>query len=57
MKRALENTSNLLREKRNCPSTNLEIWQLNNRLKKDSVFMNPLITGKCSMNGFSDVII
>ncbi|KAL3516561.1 hypothetical protein ACH5RR_023463 [Cinchona calisaya] len=45
MKKVLEDTSDLLRKKRNCPSSNLDIWKLQKILKKDSVFLEPLITG------------
>lgn len=45
MKKALEDSSDLLRERRNIPSSSLEVWKLNNKLKKE-VFYHPSITGK-----------
>ncbi|XP_038881441.1 sister chromatid cohesion 1 protein 3 isoform X2 [Benincasa hispida] len=47
MKEALEDSSDLLRERRNIPSSSLEIWKLNNKLKKENVFYHPSITGLC----------
>lgn len=46
MKKALEDSSDLLRERRNIPSSSLEVWKLNNKLKKEEVFYHPSITGK-----------
>ncbi|CAK9319284.1 unnamed protein product [Citrullus colocynthis] len=46
MKKALEDSSDLLRERRNIPSSSLEVWKLNNKLKKE-VFYHPSITGLC----------
>ncbi|CAI9103181.1 OLC1v1001627C1 [Oldenlandia corymbosa var. corymbosa] len=48
MKAALEDPRGILRRKRNCPGSNMDIWKLNKRLKKDSMFLEPLITGLCS---------
>ncbi|XP_071936301.1 sister chromatid cohesion 1 protein 3 isoform X2 [Coffea arabica] len=45
MKKALEDSSDLLRKKRDCPSSNLDMWKSQKRLKKDRVFLEPLITG------------
>ncbi|KAL3537342.1 hypothetical protein ACH5RR_000708 [Cinchona calisaya] len=45
MKKALEDSSYLLRKTRNCPSSSLDIWKLENRLKKECVFLEPLMTG------------
>ncbi|KAM7481737.1 hypothetical protein LguiB_006320 [Lonicera macranthoides] len=45
VKEALDNTSNILRAKRNCPCSALGVWKLSNRLKKDKVFFEAIITG------------
>ncbi|XP_022156997.1 sister chromatid cohesion 1 protein 3-like isoform X2 [Momordica charantia] len=47
LKKALEDSSDLLRERRNIPSTSLDVWKLNNSLRKDEIFYHPLITGFC----------
>ncbi|XP_022158405.1 sister chromatid cohesion 1 protein 3-like isoform X2 [Momordica charantia] len=47
MKKALEDSSDLLRERRNTPSTSLDVWKLNNSLRKDEVFYHPSLTGLC----------
>ncbi|PON41418.1 Rad21/Rec8-like protein [Trema orientale] len=48
MKKALEDPSNLVRKRRNIPSSALGIWKLKNNLRKEQVFMEPTITGLCS---------
>ncbi|XP_073063765.1 sister chromatid cohesion 1 protein 3-like [Primulina eburnea] len=48
IKNALSDTSDIRRVKKNCPCSFLDIWKLNNRLKKDSVFFEPLISGSCA---------
>ncbi|CDP07718.1 unnamed protein product [Coffea canephora] len=45
MKKALEDSSDLLRRRRDCPSSNLDMWKSQKRLKKDRIFLEPLITG------------
>ncbi|GAY37043.1 hypothetical protein CUMW_026210 [Citrus unshiu] len=47
MKKALEDSSDLLRKKRNVPINNLGVWKLNNRVRKEQVFHEPLLTGSC----------
>lgn len=46
MKKALEDSSDLLRERRNAPSSYLEVWKLNNGLRKEEVFYHSFVTGK-----------
>lgn len=48
MKKALKDSSDLLRERRNIPSSSLEVWKLNNKLREKEVFHHPSITGKRS---------
>ncbi|XP_073309890.1 sister chromatid cohesion 1 protein 3-like [Primulina huaijiensis] len=48
IKNALSDTSDICRVKKNCPCSFLDIWKLNNRLKKDRVFFEPLISGSCA---------
>ncbi|XP_059654323.1 sister chromatid cohesion 1 protein 3-like [Cornus florida] len=45
MKKALEDPSDLLRKRKNCPYSALDIWKSNNRLKREKVFVEPLTTG------------
>ncbi|KAH9710271.1 Sister chromatid cohesion 1 protein 3 [Citrus sinensis] len=47
MKKALEDSSDLLRKKRNVPINNLGVWKLNNMVRKEQVFHEPLLTGSC----------
>lgn len=46
MKKALEDSSDLLRKKRNVPINNLGVWKLNNMVRKEQVFHEPLLTGE-----------
>ncbi|XP_073040782.1 sister chromatid cohesion 1 protein 3-like isoform X1 [Primulina eburnea] len=48
MKNALSDTTGIRRVKKNCPCSLLDIWKVNNRLKKDDVFFEPLISGSCA---------
>ncbi|KAF2319410.1 hypothetical protein GH714_015604 [Hevea brasiliensis] len=45
MKKALENSSDISRKRREIPSTALGIWKLNNTLRKEQVFYEPSLTG------------
>ncbi|KAJ6354084.1 hypothetical protein OIU76_003004 [Salix suchowensis] len=47
MKTALEDSSDLIRQKRMKSSSTVGIWRLNNSLRKDQIFYEPLITGSC----------
>lgn len=47
MKKTLEDTSDLLRKKRDVPCSALGMWKSKNSLKKDQVFHQPLLTGLC----------
>ncbi|XP_021656671.2 sister chromatid cohesion 1 protein 3 isoform X2 [Hevea brasiliensis] len=49
MKKALENSSDILRKRREIPSTALGIWKLNNALRKERVFYEPLLTDICNL--------
>lgn len=46
MKKALEDSSDLLRKKRNMPGSDLGVWKLNNHVRKEQVFYEPLLTGE-----------
>lgn len=46
MKKALEDPSDLLRKKRNMPINDLGVWKLNNRVRKEQVFHEPLVSGE-----------
>ncbi|TYK00159.1 sister chromatid cohesion 1 protein 3 [Cucumis melo var. makuwa] len=54
MKKALKDSSDLLRERRNIPSSSLEVWKLNNKLREKEVFHHPSITGLC--HNLSDIL-
>ncbi|KAI8024243.1 Sister chromatid cohesion 1 protein 3 [Camellia lanceoleosa] len=45
MKAALDNCSDLLRKRKCCPSSALDVWKSNNRLRKEKFFLEPLMTG------------
>ncbi|KAF5736410.1 sister chromatid cohesion 1 protein 3-like [Tripterygium wilfordii] len=45
LKKMLEDSSDLLRKKRKSPCSKLDIWKKNNRLRKELVFNEPLVTG------------
>lgn len=47
MRRALEDPSDLMRQKRTRSSSMVGIWRLNNSLRKEQIFYEPLITGSC----------
>ncbi|KAH8520535.1 hypothetical protein H0E87_001831 [Populus deltoides] len=47
MRRALEDPSDLMRKKRTRSSSMVGIWRLNNSLRKEQIFYEPLITGSC----------
>ncbi|KAL9368153.1 hypothetical protein Peur_039352 [Populus x canadensis] len=46
MRRALEDPSDLMRKKRTRSSSMVGIWRLNNSLRKEQIFYEPLITGE-----------
>ncbi|KAL6513478.1 hypothetical protein OROGR_020964 [Orobanche gracilis] len=50
MKDALNDTSNIRRVKRECPSSALDIWKQDKRLRlrKEDVIFEPFITGTCA---------
>ncbi|KAJ8899220.1 hypothetical protein K2173_012396 [Erythroxylum novogranatense] len=48
MKTALEGCHDLLRKRRETPSSALGVWKLKNNLRKEQVFLQPLITGLCA---------
>ncbi|KAM7262906.1 hypothetical protein ACFE04_000589 [Oxalis oulophora] len=48
MQRALNNTSDLLRNKRKLHSSSLDIWKFNNSIRKEQIFQGSSLTGVCS---------
>ncbi|XAR62347.1 hypothetical protein NMG60_11017074 [Bertholletia excelsa] len=48
MKAALNDYSDLRRKRKCCPSSALDAWKSNNRLRKDKVFSEPLMTEESS---------
>ncbi|KAA8515710.1 hypothetical protein F0562_018679 [Nyssa sinensis] len=48
MKKALKDSSDLSRKRKNCPCSSLEFWKSNNRLKKEKIFIEPLMNGLCA---------
>lgn len=47
MKKRLQGTGIKLREKKKGPCSSLDIWKQSQRLRKDGIFFEPLITGGC----------
>ncbi|XP_028774366.1 sister chromatid cohesion 1 protein 3 [Neltuma alba] len=47
MKKALDNTGDLLRKRRFMPSSALDTWKLNNSRRKEQIFDHPLVSGLC----------
>lgn len=56
MKKSLEDSSDLLRKKRDVPCSALGIWKLNNTLRKEQVFHQPSLTGEWALL-FADLFI
>ncbi|KAK9285413.1 hypothetical protein L1049_020142 [Liquidambar formosana] len=48
MKKALEDSHDLLRKRRNIPCSILGVWKLKNRLRKEQMFLESSITGLCA---------
>ncbi|XP_038704078.1 sister chromatid cohesion 1 protein 3-like [Tripterygium wilfordii] len=48
LKKTLEDSSDLLRKKRESPCSALDIWKKKNILRKEEVFNDPLVTGLCT---------
>ncbi|OIV89632.1 hypothetical protein TanjilG_14158 [Lupinus angustifolius] len=47
MRGALNNTRDILRKRRDMPSSSLGTWKLNNSRRKEHIFDQPLLTGFC----------
>ncbi|CAL0310809.1 unnamed protein product [Lupinus luteus] len=47
MRGALNNTRDILRKRRDMPSSTLGTWKLNNSRRKEHIFDQPLLTGFC----------
>ncbi|KAE9621477.1 putative rad21/Rec8-like protein [Lupinus albus] len=47
MRGALNNTHDILRKRRDMPSSTLGTWKLNNSRRKEHIFDQPLLTGFC----------
>ncbi|KAK9272810.1 hypothetical protein L1049_003188 [Liquidambar formosana] len=48
MKKALEDSHDLLRKRRNIPCSLLGVWKLTNRLRKEQMFLESSMTGLCA---------
>ncbi|XP_010032394.2 sister chromatid cohesion 1 protein 3 [Eucalyptus grandis] len=48
MKRALDNPSDILRKRKNIPTSAFGLWKLNKRLRKECGFQEPLFNGMCT---------
>lgn len=57
VKARLDDYSDLQRERRHCPTSALDVWMLNKRLRKENIFFEPLMTGECvsSLNSFTTI--
>ncbi|KAI3510769.1 hypothetical protein L1887_17906 [Cichorium endivia] len=47
MEKSLKDPRNLLRKRKGSACSNLDIWRVNNNRKKEKVFFEPIITGRC----------
>uniref|UniRef100_A0A151UEC6 Sister chromatid cohesion 1 protein 3 n=1 Tax=Cajanus cajan TaxID=3821 RepID=A0A151UEC6_CAJCA len=47
MRKALNNPRNILRKRKDLPSSSLGRWKLNNSRRKEHIFDQPLLTGVC----------
>ncbi|XP_058225203.1 sister chromatid cohesion 1 protein 3 [Rhododendron vialii] len=48
IKAGLDDYNDLRRKKKHCPSSALDVWKLNNRLRKENIFLEPLMPGLCT---------
>ncbi|ONI20290.1 hypothetical protein PRUPE_2G007300 [Prunus persica] len=48
MNKTIQDTSDLLRKRRNIPCSALGVWKLNNSLRKEQIFFQPSLSGLCS---------
>ncbi|KAK6928670.1 Rad21/Rec8-like protein, N-terminal [Dillenia turbinata] len=48
MKKALEDSSDLVRKRKKLPCSNIDLWKFNNHFRKDQIFLEPLISGLCA---------
>ncbi|GFY92160.1 Rad21/Rec8-like family protein [Actinidia rufa] len=44
----LDNCSDLRRTRKCCPSSALDVWKSQNKLRKENIFLEPLMTGLCA---------
>ncbi|KAK6933743.1 LOW QUALITY PROTEIN: Rad21/Rec8-like protein, N-terminal [Dillenia turbinata] len=47
MKKALEDSSDLVQKRKKLPCSNIDLWKFNNHFRKDQIFLAPLISGLC----------
>lgn len=45
MNQQMNNSSCILRKRKECPTDPLDNWKLNKRIKEDAIFFEPLLTG------------
>ncbi|KAH7864454.1 hypothetical protein Vadar_029735 [Vaccinium darrowii] len=48
VKAGLDDCNDLRRKKKHCPSSALDVWKSNNRLRKENIFLEPLMLGLCA---------
>lgn len=48
IKAGLDDCNDLRRKKKHCPSSALDVWKSNNRLRKENIFLEPLMLGLCA---------
>lgn len=53
----LDDYNDLRRKKKHCPSSASDVWKLNNRLRKENIFLEPLMPGEfvSSLNCFATI--
>ena len=58
MRSALNNPRDIMRKRREAPSSSLGIWKLNNSRRKEHIFYQPLLTGRLiSVSYFADCVV
>ncbi|GAA0144387.1 hypothetical protein LIER_42803 [Lithospermum erythrorhizon] len=60
MKRSLDETNDIQRVPRNCPSSSLAIWRSNKRSRREVIFDEPLLTGSFFLllqNNYSSMFV
>lgn len=57
MNKTIQDTSDLLRKRRNIPCSALGVWKLNNSLRKEQIFFQPSLSGELSFPFISFLLL